>query len=425
MVAGFEKKSKIARSSPHNVDSKDITCKFQEYFTKIKDPRVERTRLHALTDIITIAILAVIPKGHTVAGAVGWEDIEEYGLNKQEWLATFLKLEFGIPSPDTFRRVFERINPKEFEQCFRVWVQSLVEKLGVEVVAIDGKALRGSYDRESQLKALHLVSAWSKEHRLVLGQTKISEKSNEITAIPALLEMLDISGCIITIDAMGTQKSIAQKIIEADADYILSLKDNHPTLHHQVKTWFETAQSLEFKGVDVSISHRAEKGHHRVENRKVYTVPVSQLPALHEQDSWLGLTTVVLVVRSIEHWNKTTNEVQFYLTSLVSDAHKIGSAIRQHWGIENSVHWTLDVTFHEDACRIRSLHSPQNFALLRRIAKEVLRGKLPPQTLRLNALERESSFRRSLRQKSRRAAMNDPYMLSVLAAALSDSTSLS
>jgi predicted transposase YbfD/YdcC len=303
--------------------------------------------------------------------------------------------------------VFERINPKEFEQCFQVWIQSLIEKLGVEVVAIDGKALKGSYDRKSQLKALHLVSAWSKEHRLVLGQTKVNAKSNEITAIPALLEMLDLSGCIITIDAMGTQKSIAKKIIEGDSDYILSLKDNHPTLHQQVKNWFETSLSLGFKGVDVNINQRVEKGHHRIEKRQVYTVPVSQIPALHEQDDWLGLKTVVMVVRSIQHWNKITNEVQFYISSLKSDANKIGSAIRQHWGIENSLHWTLDVTFHEDESRIRSLHSPQNFALLRRIA--------------LNALERESSFRRSIRQKSRRAAMNDRYMLSVLAAALSNS----
>jgi predicted transposase YbfD/YdcC len=404
MLTGFEKKGKAEISLTPNINSKDITSKFQEYFTQVKDPRVERTKLHSLTDIITISILAVI------AGAVGWEDIEEYGLNKREWLSTFLKLEFGIPSPDTFRKVFERINPKEFEQCFRVWVQSLVEKLGVEVVAIDGKSLRGSYDRKSQLKTLHMVSAWSNEHRLVLGQTKVSEKSNEITAIPALLEMLDISGCIITIDAMGTQKSIAQKIIEADSDYVLSLKDNHPTLHQQVKKWFENSLSLGFKDVDVNISQRVEKGHHRIENRKVYTVPVSQLPPLHEQDNWVGLKTVVMVVRSIQHWNKTTNEVQFYITSLANDANKIGSAIRQHWGIENSVHWTLDVTFHEDESRIRSLHSPQNFALLRRIA--------------LNALERESSFRRSIRQKSRRAAMNDRYMLSVLAAALSNSDPL-
>jgi len=404
MITGFKKKSKIKTSFTPNIDSKGITRDFQEYFTFLKDPRVERTKLHLLSDIITISILAVI------AGALGWEDIEEYGINKKEWLSTFLKLEFGIPSPDTFRRVFERINPKEFEQCFRLWVQSLVENLGVEVVAIDGKALKGSYDRKSHLKALHMVSAWSNEHRLVLGQTKVSEKSNEITAIPALLEMLDISGCIITIDAMGTQKTIAEKIILANADYVLSLKDNHPTLHQQVKNWFETSLSLGFKDVDVNISQRVEKGHHRIENRKVYTVPVSQLPALHEQDNWVGLTTVVMVVRSIQHWNKTTNDVQFYITSLVSDANKIGSAIRQHWGIENSVHWTLDVTFHEDECRIRSLHSPQNFALLRRIA--------------LNALERETSFRRSIRQKSRRAAMNDQYMLSVLAAAVSNSDSI-
>lgn len=404
MARGFEnKKSKTKASCTPSIDSKEITTKFQEYFTEIKDPRVERTRYHLLTDIITIAILAVI------AGASGWEDIEEYGISKQEWLKTFLQLPFGIPSPDTFRRVFERINPREFEQCFRQWVQSLVEKLGVEVVAIDGKTHRGSYDRGAQLKALHTVSAWSSEHRLVLGQVKVSDKSNEITAIPALLEILDISGCIITIDAMGTQKSIAQKIIAANADYVLSLKDNHPTLHQQVKNWFEANLAQGFQGVDVSISQRVEKGHYRIENRQVYTVPLSQLPVLHEQDLWAGLTTVVMVVRSTQNWNQTTQEIQFYITSLVSDANKIGSAIRQHWGIENSVHWTLDVTFSEDESRIRSLHSPQNFALLRRIA--------------LNALEQESSFHRSIRQKSRRAAMNNQYMVSVLASALPNSTS--
>ncbi|HLP89791.1 MAG TPA: ISAs1 family transposase [Nostocaceae cyanobacterium] len=188
------------------------------------------------------------------------------------------------------------------------------------------------------------------------------------------------------------------------------MKDNHPTLHQQVKTWFETAKSLGFKDVDVSISQRVEKGHHRLEKRVVYTVPVSQLPALHQQDQWAGLQTVVMVVRTIEHWNITTHEIQFYITTLQSDANKIGSAIRQHWGIENSVHWTLDVTFQEDKCRIRSMHSPQNFGLLRRIA--------------LNALNRETSFRRSIRQKSRRAAMNDQYMVSVLAAFVPNSSPL-
>lgn len=207
---------------------------------------------------------------------------------------------------------------------------------------------------------------------------------------------------------MGTQKSIAAKITAVNADDVFSLKDNHPTLHQQVKSWFETAQSQGFKGIDVSISQRVEKGHHRIENRQVYTVPVSQLPPLYQQDQWSGLLTVVMVVRKSLYWNKTTHEVQFYLTSLVSDANRIGSAIRQHWGIENSVHWTLDVTFDEDKSRIRSLHGPQNFAVLRRLA--------------LNALERETSFRRSIRQKSRRTAMNDRYMLAVLAAALPTST---
>ena len=209
-----------------------------------------------------------------------------------------------------------------------------------------------------------------------MGQTKVNAKSNEITAIPELLDMLDISGCIITIDAMGTQKLIAEKIIAADADYILSLKDNHPTLHQQVKNWFETAQSIGFEGIDVSISQRIEKGHHRIEKRTVYTVPMSQIPQLYQLDLWAGLKTIVMVVRSSQHWNKTTQEVQFYITSLASDAIKIGSAIRQHWGIENSVHWTLDVTFHEDESRIRSLHSPQNFALLRRIALNAIEARI-------------------------------------------------
>jgi predicted transposase YbfD/YdcC len=184
---------------------------------------------------------------------------------------------------------------------------------------------------------VNIVWSWDKQRSLT--------NPFDFTAIPALLEMLDISGCIITIDAMGTQKSIAEKIIAADADYILSLKENHPTLHQQVKNWFVTAQSIGFKSIDVSISQRIEKGHHRIEKRTVYTVPMSQIPELYQLDLWVGLKTMVMVVRSSQHWNKTTQEVQFYITSLASDANKIGSAIRQHWGIENSVHWTLDVTF--------------------------------------------------------------------------------
>jgi predicted transposase YbfD/YdcC len=375
-----------------------LTEQMHSLFSEIKDPRVQRTRAHLLVDILIIGILSVI------AGGKGWEDMETYGLSKQDWLKQFLALPNGIPCPDTFRRVFERIDPKAFERCFQRWVQSIVETLGVQVIPIDGKNLKGSYDREQKQSALHLVSAWASEHRLVLGQVKVADKSNEITAIPVLLELLDLAGCIITIDAMGTQTAIASQIYNAKADYVLALKANHPTLYKQVEAWFKQAQLQDFKGIEVSYSQQVEKGHHRIEKRQVWCVPVSQLPPLHNQEDWAGLKCVVMVVRVRHLWNKTTHEVQFYLTSLESDAHKLGQAIRLHWGIENGLHWTLDVTFKEDDCRVRTGHAPQNLAILRRIA--------------LNALNREQSFRRSTRQKSNRAAMDNNYMLKILAACL-------
>ncbi|MCC5631563.1 ISAs1 family transposase [Nostoc sphaeroides CHAB 2801] len=376
-----------------------VTEQIQSYFSEIEDPRVQRTRAHLLTDILIIGILSAI------AGGKAWEDMENYGLSKLDWLREFLALPNGIPCPDTFRRVFERINPKVFERCFQRWVQSIVETMGAQVIPIDGKTLRGSYDREKKKSALHLVSAWATEHRLVLGQVKVTDKSNEITAIPALLELLDLAGCIITIDAMGTQTAIAAQIHKAHADYVLALKANHPTLHGQIKTWFEQAQALNFEGITFSYDERIEKGHHRTEKRQVWTVPISQLPPLHQQADWLGLKTVVMVVRLRHLWNKITHEVQFYLTSLDSDALILGRAIRLHWGVENGLHWTLDVTFNEDACRVRTGHAPYNLSLLRRIA--------------LNALNREQSLKRSNRQKSNRAAMDNNYMLTILAACLS------
>ena len=238
MAKGFASSS--SRPAPKIVscaEASSLTEQFQDYFSQIEDPRVERTRAHVLSDILIMGILAVI------AGGKGWEDIENYALSKQDWLEEFLELPNGIPSPDTFRRVFERINPQVFEQCFQRWVQSLVDTLGMQVIAMDGKTLIGSYDRESSCKALHVVSAWATQHRLVLGQLKVADKSNEITAIPALLELLDLSGCIVTIDAMGTQKAIVAQIRQGNADYVLTLKANHPTLYHQVKDWFEQAQA--------------------------------------------------------------------------------------------------------------------------------------------------------------------------------------
>jgi predicted transposase YbfD/YdcC len=399
MSQGFAQPQPRRGSKPNTTASvSEVSQHLQNYFSEIEDPRVERSRVHGLMDILMISILAVI------AGAKGWEDIETYGLSKQAWLEQFLSLPNGIPCPDTFRRVFERIDPCAFERCFQRWVNTLVNTLGAQVIPIDGKTLKGSYDREEGKTALHIVSAWASEHRLVLGQLKVADKSNEITAIPGLLELLDLEGCIITIDAMGTQTAIATQIYQAKADYVLSLKANHPTLYEQVKTWFETAQAQGFEGVEVSVDKRTQSAHHRIETRQVFCVSVNQLPPLHQQQNWLGLKTVVMVVRTRQLWNKTTHEVQFYLTSLESDATKVGQAIRLHWSIENQLHWSLDVTFAEDACRVRSAHAPQNLSLLRRIA--------------LNALNREQSFHRSVRQKSNRAAMDDVYMLKILAACL-------
>ena len=240
----------------------------------------------------------------------------------------------------------------------------------------------------------------------MLAQAKVQDKSNEITAIPALLELLDIAGCIVTIDAIGTQKTIAAQIQQAQADYILTLKANHPTLFAQVNTWFNTAQTA--GTLPNPVEHKTEAGHHRTEIRSCWTVALHQLPPLHQSDEWVGVQTIVIVERTRHLWNQTTHEIQFYLSSLPPDSPRIAAAIRQHWGIENSLHWVLDVTFAEDDCRVRSMYAPHNLALLRRFA--------------LNSLNRESSLKRSLRQKSKWAAMDDAYMLKVLASALPETS---
>ena len=380
------------RSQP--ISMQHLQASLSNYFDDIPDPRVDRTKRHLLKDILAIAILAAI------AGADGWEDIENYGLSKQQWLEEFLELPNGIPSDDTFRRVFEKLDPKVLKQKLSQWLQQIMGSVLAEVIPIDGKSLRGSYDREKGLKNLHLVTAWAREQRLVLGQVKVEDHSNEITAIPALLELIDIAGAIVTLDAMGTQTESVGLIHKKKADYVVALKSNHPTLYHQVKDWFETAKTQEFKGIEMSYDSRTEKGHHRVETRKVWAVSVAQFGGLYQQEQWAGLRTIVIVERVRHLGNKTTREVQFYLSSLPADAQLNGRAVRQHWGIENQLHWSLDVTFNEDKCRIRSLNSPQNFALVRRLA--------------LNAVNQETTLQRSLRQKIKRTAMNNDYMMQIL-----------
>ncbi|MBX2863809.1 MAG: ISAs1 family transposase [Leptolyngbyaceae cyanobacterium MAG.088] len=380
------------------MDAETVQQQWLSQFSELEDPRGAQGIEHPFLSIVLIAILA------TIGGANGWEDIETYAESHSQWLDTFLFLPNGVPHADTYRRVFERCEPQSLERCFRNWVAQLVQSTGAQVIPIDGKTLKGSYDRNSSQSALHVVSAWASEHRLLLGQVKVESKTNEIKAIPALLELLDISGCVITIDAMGTQHEIARQIVAKGADYVLCLKANHPPLWAQVNTWFEKALSNDFADIKHTHDQRVEAGHHRREHRQVWAVPLSQMGPLHEIGQWRGLRTLVLVKRVRHLWNKTTEEVMFYLSSLPCDAARLGRVIRAHWGIENQLHWVLDVTFGEDASRIRSGHAPENMCLLRRLA--------------IGVLNQETSNKRSLRHKTKQAAMSPDYMIKVLAAAL-------
>lgn len=395
MAIGFSKAITFRQKPTDSWPSMNIlNTSFLEHFANLKDPRIERSKEHLLKDIIAIAILAVI------SGADGWVAIEAYGNAKFEWLKSFLGLANGIPSHDTFSRVFSRIEPQQFQECFLSWVQGIVRELGLNVIAIDGKTMKQSYDRNNQQKALHIVTAWSSSHQLVLGQKKVDNKSNELTAIPALIEMLEIAGSVITIDAMGCQKDITSLIVKKKGDYVLALKANQKLLYQAVKEWFKLAQEEDFLNRKYNYYEQIEAGHHRGEKRQIWTVDVSELPPLHNQELWRGLKTVVMIVSERRLWNKTTTEARFYLSSLSSNAEAIAGAIRNHWSIENSLHWTLDVTFGEDESRIRKQNSPENFALLRRLA--------------INFLKQEKTSKQSLKMKRYRAAMDNNYLIQIL-----------
>jgi predicted transposase YbfD/YdcC len=360
---------------------------------------VGRTKDHNLVAIITIAILAVL------SGADGFTAIEAYGNAKQAWLETFLDLPHGIPSHDTFGRVFGMLEPQELENSFLSWVTSITQKLGIELIHIDGKTAKGSYDRAGKLKALHSVSAWSSEHGLALAQRQVDSKSNEITAVPLVLKLLNLKGAVVTLDAMGTQIQIATQINQAEGDYVLALKGNQGKLSQQVETWFKQAQTDDWQGIEYSYHETVESGHHRIETRQVWAVSVSQLPPLHRQSQWLGLATVVMVRSQRQLWNKTTTKVRFYLSSLNADAQRHNRVIRSHWSIENSLHWVLDVTFNEDASRIRQGHAAENLGLLRRLS--------------VNVLKREPS-RQSLKMKRYKAGMDNDFLIKILAASAAD-----
>ena len=365
-----------------------------KHFQTLPDPRSDGTR-HSLTAIITIAILAVL------AGADGFVAIEAYGKAKQAWLETFLELPNGIPSHDTFGRVIGTLDPQALQESFLSWISAVTDKLGIELIHIDGKTARGSYDREEKLKAMHSVSAWSSEHGLVLAQQKVDDKSNEITAVPLLLKLLNLKGAVVTLDAMGTQTQIAAQIKEAEGDYVLALKDNQGKLSQQVQDYFEKAQAQNWQGIDYSYDETVEGGHYRIETRQVWAVPITQLPLLHRQSQWVGLTTVVMVCSTRQLWNKTTTDVRFYISSLGADAERHNQVIRSHWSIENSLHWVLDVTFNEDASRVRQGYAAENLGLLRRLS--------------INLLKREPS-RLSLKMKRYKAGLQDDFMIKILEA---------
>jgi predicted transposase YbfD/YdcC len=338
-----------------------------EHFQHVNDPRVNRRKLHYLMDIIVIAVMAVI------CDSQGWEDIEEFAIIRKEWLKTFLRLPNGIPSHDTFRRVISRLNPDELQQCFSKWIQSVCTAFENDVIAIDGKTLRSSFERgaREEKAAIHMVSAWSSKAKLVLGQVKTAEKSNEITAIPDLLKLLELKGCIVTIDAMGCQKTIAQSIVAKGGDYILALKGNQGDVHRGAQIAFDIADSKQFEGLLYDRYEEVSSEHGRIETRRYETLGVSDW--FPYADEWPLLKTLVKVVSTREIQDSVNTEVRYYISSLELGAKSVGEAIRKHWGIENSLHWVLDVTFREDESRIRRGDGAENFSTLRRIALTMLK----------------------------------------------------
>jgi predicted transposase YbfD/YdcC len=361
-------------------------------FSEIDDPRCAYKVEHNLLEILVIAICGVI------ACAESWEDIALYAKSKEGWLRSFLTLKHGIPSHDTFRRVFMLIDPHQFEQCFRHWIEQWLGADQVGHVAIDGKAIRHSFDRKRGLSPLHLVSAWASEQRLVLGQEVVDSKSNEITAIPALLAGLDLSGGVVTIDAAGCQKAITQAILKQQADYVLTLKGNQKRTLQAVESWF-TKHSFAVPAALKPVLDAFDESHGRLTRRRVFVHPVpAELTVLAE---WPGVQSIMAVesIRMIKPHGQVTAEKRYFLSSLpVADERQI-AAIRQHWSIENSLHWVLDVTFQEDASRVRDQRARQNLALLRKIAINLIH---------------HSTTTGSVRGRRKQAAWNDAFLAQLL-----------
>lgn len=371
------------------------------HFKDLPDPRVNRTKDHALIDVLVIAVCTLL------CGGESFNDMEDFGHAKEEWFRTFLTLPNGIPSHDAFNRVFAALDPHKFLDCFLSWTQRLRQAVHQEIVALDGKALRRALNKEQALK--YVVRAWAESNNLVLGQLKVADKSNEITAVPELLRVLELSGCIVTLDAMGCQKKIAREIKEADADYVLALKGNQETVHEEVKSFLDQTLAersakrapgakLSKAAATLATLETVEKDHGRFEIRRYFQS--AELGWFADLDKWEGLRTVGVVesIRQID--GKKTVERRYYLASLALDVALFARAVRSHWGVENKVHWIMDVCFREDQSRARSGYAAENLATLRRLA--------------LKMLKRESTKRRGINGKQLNAGWDNSYLLRLL-----------